>query len=651
MKEFNQALLAKLGWRMITHPDSILCKSIGAKYGLKWRDGDLLFNDGKSNSSWGWKGIVWGLQLIKPHLAWNFSPFSDLGVWNTKWVHGTVPRPRCVELLIDSPNLCNLRIKDLICNSNRWDYRLVSMSFDETSTKDILAIPIRCSDGSDNFYWSASSSGNYSVKIGYHIALQNLWNISASPKDRSRVSAASLSTEDGKPGFIAFQTPMEEDLTNLRNGVPFPLIQSSLIACRFCSSLWDFYCIIYRVKEELRPTMRIRVPKKTCIHRLHIKGIKDAFRQLDGILKRFCEASGQTINYEKSGIIFSPSTPIKCRASWDLKSLTSGITRALVSIWVYPRILKAQKQIFSPRLLTMLRSGSPRGMGSSVLSTISSYFLSVFKIPVKDLLLGPGEWNKELITELFSEEWRSKILALPLCSSQPTDTIFWKHTTSADNGEFLVISLIATIWCIWCTRNNLVFRGDSFSPETFYNLQSKTTAEAIAAYEATQGMVRAKGFFPGLQRNEVREKLENSFQVYLIGTGRGCNTIRVKVDAGWHTSLVSAAGWVAYDHDVSIIFEGGRSFWSESALQAEAKGIREALRWASANGIFHLDVFSDCLQILLQITGVENGHHLTQGILLDIEASLPFFHCISFSFIPINLNSVAHRLAKRAMRL
>ncbi|XP_074314246.1 uncharacterized protein LOC141649455 [Silene latifolia] len=130
MKEFNQALLAKIGWRMITHPDYILCKSIGAKYGLKWCEGDLLFNDGKSNSSWGWT--------------------------------------------------------DLICDNNRWDHRLVSLSFDETSIKDILAIPLRYSEGSDTFYWSASSSGNYSVKIGYHIALQNLGTLDF-PKDRSRV--------------------------------------------------------------------------------------------------------------------------------------------------------------------------------------------------------------------------------------------------------------------------------------------------------------------------------------------------------------------------------------------------------------------------------------------------------------------------------
>ncbi|XP_074304614.1 uncharacterized protein LOC141639365 [Silene latifolia] len=58
--------------------------------------------------------------------------------------------------------------------------------------KDILAIPIRCSEGSDNFFWSASSSGDYSLKIGYHIALKNSWNTSATPKDLSRVPAACM---------------------------------------------------------------------------------------------------------------------------------------------------------------------------------------------------------------------------------------------------------------------------------------------------------------------------------------------------------------------------------------------------------------------------------------------------------------------------
>ncbi|XP_074267081.1 uncharacterized protein LOC141590383 [Silene latifolia] len=177
---------------MITHPDSILSKSIGAKYGLRWRDGDLFFNNGKSNSSWGWKGIAWGLQLIKPLLAWNISPFSDLSVWNTKWVSGKVPKPRCLELLTDPPNLSNLRIKNIICNNSCWDRRLVSMFFDETSVKYILAIPIRCSEGSDNFFWPASLSGNYSVKIGYRIALKNSWNTSATPKDLSRVPTACM---------------------------------------------------------------------------------------------------------------------------------------------------------------------------------------------------------------------------------------------------------------------------------------------------------------------------------------------------------------------------------------------------------------------------------------------------------------------------
>ncbi|XP_074313625.1 uncharacterized protein LOC141648809 [Silene latifolia] len=145
----------------------------------------ILLGDGKV--------LLGAFNSLNLFLAWNISPPSDLSVWNTRWVNGRAPKPRCLELLTDPPNLSNLRIKHIICNNRCWDRRLVSMFFDETSVKDILAIPIRCSEGSDNFFWSASSSGDYSVKIGYHIALKNSWNTSATSKDLSRVPAACMS--------------------------------------------------------------------------------------------------------------------------------------------------------------------------------------------------------------------------------------------------------------------------------------------------------------------------------------------------------------------------------------------------------------------------------------------------------------------------
>ncbi|XP_074306254.1 uncharacterized protein LOC141641494 [Silene latifolia] len=243
--EFNQALLDKIGWRMITHPYSILSKFIGAEYGLKVQDGNLLFNDGRSNSSWGWKG-------------------------------------------------------------------------------------------SDNLFWSASSSGNYSVKIGYQIALKNSSNTSA-----TRVPASdnvvvrcrkvfynlecspigaillyqdtlnlALSAEDRKPGSIVVQTPLEEDLTNLKNGVSVPLIQGSLSCSRshiYVDAAWSTNldagfggCImldnelgaLFRIKgraqnAEQAEALAIREGLKWELSRniLHINIFSDCLQVLAQILK------------------------------------------------------------------------------------------------------------------------------------------------------------------------------------------------------------------------------------------------------------------------------------------------------------------------------------------------------------------------------
>ncbi|XP_074318032.1 uncharacterized protein LOC141654816 [Silene latifolia] len=471
MKEFNQALLAKIGWRMITHPNSILCKSIGAKYGLKWRDGDLAFNDGKSNSSWGWKGIVWGLQLIKPHLAWNFSSFSDLGVWNTKWVHGTVPKPRCVELLTDSPNLCNLRIKDLICNSNSWDHRLVSMSFDETSIMDILAIPIRCSRQNDIFYWSASSSGNYSVKIGYHIALQNYWNTSASPKDRSRVPVACMGV-------------FQKILWNL----PGPK---------------SWIILLWKLLTESLPTG-------------------------EGFLRRGFDG------------------PFTC-------------------------VLCDSQETESPEHL--FRDCS------------------------------------------FANEFGLKSPGI--------------RAQSGDN-----LSLRSWV-CNWLS---VLFKADNKHEAYSLNL-------ALSAEDGKPGSIAFQ-----TPMEEDLTKLRNGVPFPLIQSSVSCSRSHIYVDAAWSKEFVAGfGGCILFDND--IVSEFCIKGMAENAEQAEALAIREALKWALSRNILHINIFSDCLQVLAQVLRFSQLKHWTRNTIDDITDLATNFHCITFAYVPRICNKAAHRIAKRAINM
>ncbi|XP_074305603.1 uncharacterized protein LOC141640821 [Silene latifolia] len=506
MKEFNQALLAKIGWRMITHPDSILCKSIGAKYGLKWCEGDLLFNDGKSNSSWGWKGIVWGLQLIKPHLAWNFSPLSDLGVWNTKWVHGTVPRPRCVELLTDSPNLCNLRIKDLICDNNRWDHRLVSMSFDESFIKDILAIPIRCSEGSDTFYWSASSSGNYSVKIGYHIALQNHWNTSASPKDRSRVPTAYMGV-------------FQKILWNL----PGPK---------------SWIILLWKLLTESLPTG-------------------------EGFLRRGFDG---------------PFTCVLCDS----------------------QVTESPEHLF--RDCSFANEFGPKSPGIRAQSGDNLSLLS---------------WVCNRLSVLFK----------------------------ADNKLEACLSFLCTFWTIWVVRCGRFLKIIECSPIGAIFLYQDSLNLALSAEDGKPGSIA-----PQTLMEEDLTNLRNGEPFPLIQSSVSCSRSHIYVDAAWSKEFAAGfGGCILFDND--IVSEFCIKGMAENAEQAEALAIREALKWALSRNILHINIFSDCLQVLAQVLRLSQLKHWTRNTIDDITDLAANFHCVTFAYVPRICNKAAHRIAKRAINM
>lgn len=58
---FNQALVAKQGWRLIHNPDSFVAKVLKAKY---YKQTDFLNARIGSNPSYIWRSIVWGRQVL-----------------------------------------------------------------------------------------------------------------------------------------------------------------------------------------------------------------------------------------------------------------------------------------------------------------------------------------------------------------------------------------------------------------------------------------------------------------------------------------------------------------------------------------------------------------------------------------------------------
>lgn len=57
----NQALLAKVAWRILKNPDSLIAKVLTGKYCQKQ---NLLEATVSSSSSLGWRSIMWGKELL-----------------------------------------------------------------------------------------------------------------------------------------------------------------------------------------------------------------------------------------------------------------------------------------------------------------------------------------------------------------------------------------------------------------------------------------------------------------------------------------------------------------------------------------------------------------------------------------------------------
>ncbi|PRQ57482.1 hypothetical protein RchiOBHm_Chr1g0348821 [Rosa chinensis] len=67
LQDFNQALLAKQGWRILTNPTALWVRVLKARYFPM----DTFFTARKGSSpSWLWSSMLHGRDLLKPNVVW-----------------------------------------------------------------------------------------------------------------------------------------------------------------------------------------------------------------------------------------------------------------------------------------------------------------------------------------------------------------------------------------------------------------------------------------------------------------------------------------------------------------------------------------------------------------------------------------------------
>ncbi|XP_074287774.1 uncharacterized protein LOC141612924 [Silene latifolia] len=228
-----------------------------------------------------------------------------------------------------------------------------------------------------------------------------------------------------------------------------------------------------------------------------------------------------------------------------------------------------------------------------------------------------------------------------------------RFLSKREEGTREVILFIAILWAIWSVRNKIKFTDQVLTSQGITNMVFKVIQEQTnilwKSFTSRQHQT-AHVIEEGTPQTEALA-IRNGRPVCILGSPTGCAVVRMKVDASWNRNYETAFGWFASDATGRELDRRQARVRAESALPAEALGIRDIVMWAQERRIFHLDISSDCLQLVTQLAESEKGDHRITGILEDIRASFSFFHCLVFNFIPRRLNGLEHNLAKQDMIL
>lgn len=162
---FNQALVAKQGWRLLQFPSSLVSKVLQARY---YRSLSFLSASVGSNPSFIWRSILWGKEIIKRGFRWHVGNGRRISVYKDNWL----PRPNTFKLFFPLILPEDSVVADLINEEKQWDKGKLNHHFIHEDIAVILKIPLPKDQADDEPMWHFGKRGECSVKSGYQLAFK-----------------------------------------------------------------------------------------------------------------------------------------------------------------------------------------------------------------------------------------------------------------------------------------------------------------------------------------------------------------------------------------------------------------------------------------------------------------------------------------------
>jgi hypothetical protein len=169
LRAFNEALLAKQGWRLITNPQSLVARMFKAKY---YPQCDFLKAKRTQNWSFSWQSIQKSSWILKKGCVWQIGDGKSINIWEDRWIN---PKAGSFMWSKKPDNSPLQRVSDLIDEETKcWKEHVINQNFYPMEATQIFAIPLTNTNSEDIISWYGTKDGNYSVKSGYHAIME--WN-------------------------------------------------------------------------------------------------------------------------------------------------------------------------------------------------------------------------------------------------------------------------------------------------------------------------------------------------------------------------------------------------------------------------------------------------------------------------------------------
>lgn len=244
LRDFNVAMLGKIGWSLHTKPNSLVGQLLKARY---YSSTTFLEAPLGSNPSYVWRSIRESQGVLKSGLLWKIDKGEAVSIWLDPWI------PDQENPFVTSDfDVANgvFFVSDLISNG-RWNVNLISSIFNQRDRDFILAILLAVSATVDSQYWMLEKFGKYSVKSAYRrlansteVVVPNdvkamwnkFWKVPAAPKVKNFVWRAIGGAVPCRSSLLYRHVPIMDECPFCLQGSETVL--HLLIDCDFAKIVW-----------------------------------------------------------------------------------------------------------------------------------------------------------------------------------------------------------------------------------------------------------------------------------------------------------------------------------------------------------------------------------------------------------------------------